>query len=120
MDAFSHVNNVVYIRWFESARIDLLNTYSSSVTMAPGGIGPILASIQCNYQRQVHFPDTILVGSKCGRLGKTSFDIDHAVYSVQQKQIVATGTSVIVVFDYDLNRPVRIPDDLRQQLVGNE
>lgn len=116
MDAFSHVNNVVYIRWFETARIDLLNTFTSSVTMAPGGVGPILASVQCNYQRQLHFPDTVIVGSRCGRLGKTSFDVEHVVYSVEQQKIVATGTSVIVVFDYDQNRPVRIPEDLLQQM----
>lgn len=118
MDAFGHVNNVVYIRWFESARVDLLNsTKPNSVTMAAGGIGPILASITCNYQRQLHFPDTVLVGSRWGKLGRSSVTIEHSVFSVQQQLPVANGTSVIVVFDYDTNRPVRIPDDLRAQMV---
>lgn len=116
MDAFGHVNNVVYIRWFETARIDLLNTYVSSVTMAAGGIGPILASIHCDYKKQLHFPDDVLVGSRCGRLGRSSIDVEHAIYSVSQQQIVATGTSVLVVFDYEANRPVRIPDDLKHQI----
>lgn len=116
MDAFGHVNNVVYIRWFETARIDLLHTYTSSVTMAAGGIGPILASIRCDYQRQLHYPDNVLVGSRCGRLGRSSIDVEHAIYSIDQQQVVATGTSVLVIFDYDSNRPVRIPEDLRTQI----
>ncbi len=62
MDAFGHVNNVVYIRWLESARIDLLDSLQSEVTMASGGIGPILASIHCDYKRQLHYPDTVHIG----------------------------------------------------------
>lgn len=113
MDAFGHVNNVIYIRWFESARIDLLNSLNSSVTMEPGGIGPILASIRCDYKRQLHFPDTVHVGSRRGKMGRTSAEIEHVVVSQDQKAIVATGVSVLVVFDYETQRPVRIPEDLR-------
>ena len=116
MDAFGHVNNVVYIRWFESARIDLLESLDSSVTMQAGGIGPILASIKCDYKRQLHFPDTVHIGSRCSRLGKSSVDVEHAVFSEAQNAVVATGLSVLVVFDYEANRPIRVPDELRQQL----
>lgn len=115
MDAFGHVNNVVYIQWFESARIDLLNSFPSAVTMAAGGVAPILASVRCDYKKQLHFPDTVYVGSKASKVGRTSFEIEHAVFSHQLQQIAAVGTSVVVVFDYATNRPVRIPEELRQQ-----
>lgn len=115
MDAFGHVNNVVYIQWFESARIDLMAAFPSEVSMAAGGVGPILASVQCDYKKQLHFPDTVYVGSKVGRVGRTSFDIDHAVYSAQLGQIAAVGKSVTVLFDYAANRPVRIPKELLVQ-----
>lgn len=115
MDAFGHVNNIVYIQWFESARIDLLQAYSSDVTMSQGGIGPILASVQCDYKKQLHFPDTVHIGSKIGRVGRTSFDILHSVYSSRLSAIAATGKSVVVLFDYDGNRPVRIPTNLLDQ-----
>lgn len=113
-DSFGHVNNVVYFRWFESARIDLLNRFESSVSMAGTGLGPILASIKCDYRRQLRHPDVVFVGSRVTRIGKTSVDISHAIVSLQQKQIVAEGCSVIVVFNYDQQRATRIPDDLRQ------
>jgi acyl-CoA thioester hydrolase len=114
-DAFGHVNNVIYFRWFESARIDLLQALPSSVTMSGTGLGPILASIKCDYRKQLHFPDLVDVGSRVTRIGRSSVDIGHAIVSRQQNQIVAEGTSVVVVFDYALGRVTRIPDDLRQK-----
>ncbi len=114
-DAFGHVNNVVYFRWFESARIDLLNACPSQVSMSGSGLGPILASIKCDYKRQLRFPDTVYVGSRISRVGRSSADISHAVFSSVQGEIVAEGVSVIVVFDYTTQRVTRIPDDLRLQ-----
>lgn len=114
-DAFGHVNNVVYFRWFESARIDLLNACRSQVSMSGTGLGPILASITCDYKRQLRFPDTVYVGSKVTRVGRSSAEISHAIFSCEQRDIVAEGVSVIVVFDYTSQRATRIPDDLRQQ-----
>ncbi len=114
-DAFGHVNNVVYFRWFESARIELLNEFSSAVTMSGTGLGPILASIKCDYRKQLRFPDVVDVGSRVTRIGRSSVDIGHAIVSRQQGQIVAEGNSVIVIFDYAANRATRIPEDLRLQ-----
>lgn len=114
-DAFGHVNNVIYFRWFESARIDLLNDCHSAVTMSGTGLGPILASVKCDYRRQLRFPDTVFIGSKITRSGRSSADITHVIVSREQGEIVAEGVSVIVVFDYDAQRVTRIPDDLRQQ-----
>ena len=114
-DAFGHVNNVVYFRWFESARVDLLNDCHSHVTMSGNGLGPILASVKCDYRRQLRFPDTVYIGSKITRSGRSSADITHTIVSREQGEIVAEGVSVIVVFDYDAQRVTRIPDDLRQQ-----
>jgi acyl-CoA thioester hydrolase len=115
-DAFGHVNNVVYFRWFETARIDLLEHFSSSVTMKQAGLAPILASVKCDYRKQLHAPDTVRIGSMVGTIGRSSMEVVHAVYSTKLKQIAATGTSVLVVFDYSQNRPVRIPEDLRSRL----
>lgn len=114
-DAFGHVNNIVYFRWFESSRIDFLNDCHTDVTMKGAGIGPILASINCEFRRQLRFPDTVYVGSKVTRVGRSSADIAHAVVSREQGEIVAAGTSVVVIFNYEAQRVTRIPEDLRKQ-----
>ena len=43
MDALQHVNNVVYLRYFEIARIDFLNKINQFDTIKPGGIGPVIS-----------------------------------------------------------------------------
>jgi acyl-CoA thioester hydrolase len=112
-DAFGHVNNVVYFRWLESARIDLLAACPSSVSMTGSGLGPILASIQCDYRRQLRFPDTVWIGSRVARVGRSSVDLEHVIVSESQGVAAASGKCVIVVFDYANQRVSRIPDDLR-------
>ena len=118
-DAFGHVNNVIYFRWFESARIDLLDVFESAVTMSGSGLGPILASIKCDYRRQLHFPDTVSIGSRITRVGRSSADIGHAIVSHRQSQVIAEGSSVIVIYDYSAKRVTRVPEDLRELFVAS-
>lgn len=118
-DAFGHVNNVIYFRWYESARIDYLNLLDVEgfhVERTHSNVGPIIASITCDYKKQLKFPDTVHIGTRVTRFGNTSIQIDHAVYSEAHKAISTTGTSITVVFDYDLNKPVRVPANLREAI----
>src|SRR5687768_11961436 len=80
-DAFGHVNNVVYFRWYESARIAYFDESGMAALLDGQQLGPILARIACDYHRQLNFPDTIQVGSKVTRLGSKSMTIEHAIYS---------------------------------------
>ena len=112
-DSLDHVNNVVYFRWFESARIAYLEQCQSGVTMLPETVGPVLASIQCDFKRQLTYPDSVLVGGRVVRMGRSSLDIQHAVLSIEQDEIVATARSTIVAFDVARQRPERIPEEFR-------
>lgn len=113
-DAFGHVNNTVYFRWCESARIDYLDKLGLSELMRSEGIGPILAAIACNYRRPVNYPDQVQIGARITRLGRSSLTMDHVIYSETQQQIVADATSTLVVFDYSRQASHPIPDDVRQ------
>src|SRR4051794_8318236 len=62
-DAFGHVNNTVFLRWFESARIAYFGRMGLLEMMARDRVGPILASIACDYRRPVTHPDTVHVGA---------------------------------------------------------
>lgn len=113
-DAFGHVNNTVPIRWFESARIAYIEQSNMNEMMESGGIGPILASVTCNYRRQLYYPDRVTIGARLAKVGRSSMVLDHIVYSEKLDAIAADGSSTIVVFDYDANRPTRIPDSIRE------
>ena len=112
-DAFGHVNNTVCIRWFESARVTYLEQVGLEDLMTAAQWGPILAQVTCNYRRQLKYPDNVTIGAKVTRIGNSSFTMSHAVWSEQQQAIAADGDSVVVLFDYQQQKPVRIPDDTR-------
>jgi len=81
-DAFGHVNNIIYFRWFESARIAYLERIGLGEKhegKADSGenIGPILAAIGCNYRKQVKYPDTVIVGARIVRIGRFQNDGDY-------------------------------------------
>lgn len=118
MDAMGHVNNVVFFRWFESSRVAYLDRIAFE--WGDGGLGPILASVKCDYRRQLNFPDTVTIGSRVTRLGRSSFSMVHAVLSTEQQAIVAEGDSTIVVFDYAANASVPIPPAMRDAIAELE
>lgn len=119
-DAFGHVNNTVPLKWFESARIAYAGRVGLSDLMPTRKIGPILASITANYRRQLHFPDSVLVGARIAKIGRTSLTMDHVVVSREQKATAVEGTSILVVFDYVAHRPEPIPDEVRSAIVALE
>src|SRR5580765_7950429 len=76
-DAFGHVNNTVYFRWFESARIAYLDQSGMESMMTGSGLGPILASINCNYRRQLTYPDVVYIGARITHVGNSSMQMSH-------------------------------------------
>jgi acyl-CoA thioester hydrolase len=112
-DAMQHVNNVVYFRWCESARINYFGKIGLNDRRTPEHVGPILASIKCDFRRQLTFPDTVRIGARVTRIGRTSLTLTHHIESQSQQAIVAEAESTLVVFDYDAGRPHPVPDELR-------
>ena len=119
-DAFEHVNNVVYFRWMESARIAYFRQVGLASAARSVGAYPILASLKCDFRRQLTYPDSVIVSSSIASIGRTSMKMVHLVYSSAQQVIAAEGDSVIVMFDYGAQRPILVADDIRQRIEGLE
>ena len=115
-DAFQHVNHAVYFRWFESARIAFWDRVGLWDMVKLSRVGPILAAVSCDYRRQLTYPDTVHVGSRVVRLGRTSFTMKQVVVSSAQRAVAAEGQSTIVVFDYAASASTPIPAGLRQAI----
>lgn len=119
-DAFGHVNNTIFFRWFETARIAYLERLGLARLSTSDPLGPILAQIGCNFRRQVGYPDWVVIGTRVTRLGRTSFGMEHVLVSEAQRAVAADGQSTIVVFHYERQRPEPIPDALRAQIEAME
>ena len=122
-DAFGHVNNIIYLRWAETVRVKYLMRVGLWQWKRSDRIGPILASITCNFRRPLNYPDTIYAGARVVSIGNTSFRMEHRIVSATQKVLTADLDSTLVVFDYAAGKKARVPDEIRgaiQKLEGKK
>lgn len=115
MDVFRHVNNTVFFRWFESARIDFLIRIGLE-DQREDGIGPILHSTHCRFRRPVVFPDTVLAGARATEVMEDRFVMEYRAVSVAQGEVAGEGGGVVVAYDYRANRKAPLPDEVREAI----
>ena len=120
MDAFQHVNNIVYFKHFESARISYFEKIGFFEVMKQTNIGPILASTQCRFKIPLTYPDHVTVGAKVETIEKDRFIMKYAVISHKLKKIAAFGEGVLVTFDYRNNIKALIPDKIKKRIIDLE
>lgn len=124
-DQFRHVNNVHYIRWLESARMEWVTTVGGALSaelrediVRGRNTGIILATNFCRYRRPVTFPDTVLVGQavELPLVRDDRFTLKTMVYSVEQNAVVADGEHLCVMYDYEKLRKTSMPSEFREAL----
>ena len=113
LDAFGHVNNAVYLTYFEWARARLWFELSGSST--PRDISFIMARAEVDYKAPVEL-EPIEIAVRVGELRNTSFDTHYEIRNRNGKQIAATGRVVAVLFDWKRNTKMQIPDELREKV----
>lgn len=120
MDAFQHVNNIVYFRYFESGRIAYFQHLGWMDTARGDEIGPILASVSCRFKFPLTFPDRILVGTRVDTIGDDRFTMHHRVVSTRHGRVAADGEGVIVAYNYRDNRKASLPAWVRTAIAALE
>lgn len=119
-DSFRHVNNAVYFRWYESGRIAYNRRIGIMSDDPATTVGPILAATSNNYRRQLTYPDTVHVGVRVVKIGRSSLAFGHVIVSEALQAVAAEGTSTLVFFDYGKNQPVRVPNSIRRAIASLE
>ncbi|HET7276304.1 MAG TPA: thioesterase family protein [Longimicrobiaceae bacterium] len=110
MDVFRHVNNTVFFRYFETARIKYLERigFTDDLGMYEGA-GPILHSTHCRFRRPVVFPDTVWTGARSVKLHSDRFVMEYRVVSEKLGEVAAEGGGVVVAFDYHARSKTTLP-----------
>lgn len=120
MDAYRHVNNVVYFRYFENARLAYLERLAWRDLEDRTGVGPIVASIQARFRRAIAYPDRIAVGARLLDLGTDRFTLEHKIVSAVLGDVATLGQGVIVTYHYPSERKVDVPEELRRRILALE
>lgn len=120
MDVMQHVNNTVYFRYLESARIDMVRTLASEMgggnaageELAKSTEQSIaLAEVGCRFRQSLTFPDTITIGTGIREIGETHFLIEQAIYSPKLDAVAAIGKAHMVYYDYINRQRLQIQGD---------
>ena len=120
MDAFQHVNNTVYFRYFESVRIAYFERLNLIEFMNQTGVGPILASTQCRFKIPLTYPDTVSVGTRVSQIEQDRFVMEHVVVSHRLQKIAAHGEGLIVSYNYREQKKTPIPPEMKQRILDLE
>jgi acyl-CoA thioester hydrolase len=113
MDSMGHINNTLYFRYFEQARISWFEAVGLSTDGR--GCGPILAHVSCDFVRPLKYPGDIFVNQNITRVGNSSVAMDLSIVRADAPQDqYARGKSVIVWMDYAAGHAIPWPDEVRR------
>ncbi len=120
MDVFRHVNNTVYFRWFEIARVAYLERVGFLGEDEQGGVSAIIHSTHCRYRRPVVYPDRVRTGARTVEVGPDRFVMEYRVVSEAQRAVAAEGSAIVVSYDYRAGRKAPLPEVVRRLIAEAE
>jgi acyl-CoA thioester hydrolase len=114
LDTQWHVNNVKFVEYLEAARF----AYIQSIGIWKGksflDLGLIVANVQVSYLAPIRIGQSLRVGVRTSRLGNKSLNLDYVIEIQEPYQVAATGTTVMVSYDYHTRTTIPIPDETRR------
>lgn len=120
MDYYRHVNNVVYFRYFENARLEYFRQLAWDQFERDTGVGPILAATQARFRKPLTYPDQIAIGARIAEIGTDRCTMEYLLYSHGLQAVAAEGQGTIVTYHYAEGRKVPVPAELRRRIEAME
>ncbi|MFT6257835.1 MAG: acyl-CoA thioester hydrolase, partial [Cellvibrionaceae bacterium] len=108
MDALQHVNNSVYFKYFETARLDFFNQINLLDDLKTTGVGPVLSETNARFKRPVTFPDSIVVGVKISDINEDRFVMHYTVFSKAQQAVTTIGWAKVVMFNFKTGKKAKL------------
>ncbi len=114
-----HVNNAVYFRYLETARIAWFE--SIEATTRAQGQGPLLVAASCNFRVAIVYPETVEVRTYARAPGRSSIPLYQEIWSATRPEVMyANGDSTIAWVDFEINKSVPLPEAVRCLLPARE
>ena len=115
MDAMGHINNTLYFRYMETARIDWCSSLNIMPEQSKQGI--VIVNAYCTFRQQLRYPGDVRVKMYVTDVGRSSF----GTYVTMERSdapgpIWADGGAKMVWIDYTTNKSLPMPDWLRERL----
>jgi acyl-CoA thioester hydrolase len=116
MDSYRHVNNAVYFRYFETARLEYFRRLGWFEYEQQTGVGPILQATSARFKRPLTYPDTIWVAARVPEVQGDRFTMEYRLVSRKLAAVAAEGTGTVVTYHYAQGTKVPVPEELRRRI----
>jgi acyl-CoA thioester hydrolase len=117
LDAMQHMNNVEFLRFFETARIEYIGTIAPAHTpTSRAAFGFIFAECHIAYRSPAHFGEEIRTFIWPAELKRSSLKLGFEMRVQSDQRVVADGWGTLVGYDYGEGRSQPIPDELRERI----
>jgi acyl-CoA thioester hydrolase len=117
MDAMGHVNNTIYFRYMEQARISWFGALGAGP--APRGTGPIIINASCTFMKELVYPGQVELRMYAGKAGRSSFETWLEMRpSYEPETVYVEGAAKVVWVDFATGKSVPLPDRIRQLVEG--
>lgn len=111
LDTLGHVNNAVYLTYFELGRVLFFRKYLPSFDAS--NVRFVIARAEIDFKKSITMEDEIFLETSLESVGNTSFTFLHRVTGEDGAKVYATGKIVAVSIDRD-RTPSRVPDEIRK------
>ncbi|HNQ00803.1 MAG TPA: thioesterase family protein [Syntrophales bacterium] len=116
MDAHGHVNNVVYFRYMENARVEFYRRIGKYEFEERTGITLVVKSTGCRYISSLSFPDRIAIGARVTEMNNEQILMQYIVVNAGTNQVAALGEATIVAVRVADNSKVPFPEELKARI----
>ena len=115
MDAYGHVNNTIYFRYMEQARVEWITSLGYQV--APGRESMLMLNGFCNFYKQLSYPGDLILKTSIGAIGRTSMDVYTSMaLTGDPDSEVAIGGATMVWVNLTTNQSAPWPEDILQKI----
>lgn len=119
IDMLGHINNLAILKYVQSAKVNYLEKTLFTDARQMKKIIPIMAATSCQFVKQLYYPGKVCVHSFIEQIKTTSFILKHEIYN-EKEEIVAYAEDVMVLFDFEQNSKIPIPEEMKLKLVDIE
>lgn len=115
LDAYGHLNNTLYFRYFEQARVEWVERLGFPVR-PEAGAGPVIVNADCTFKIPVNYPATAVVHMYAGAPGRSSLMTWYDLYVEGDERLYATGSAKVVWMDMASGKAVPLPEAVRAMI----
>ena len=125
LDAYGHINNAVFLTYFEEGRIEYFSKFQEFIDgmknpKAKNAIASVLVKASVSYRAPGHINDHLIIAIRIKSIKKSFFESEYEIYNEKTKVLLTKGTTLNIIVDTEKMKPMKMPDSLKQKIIAIE